>query len=75
MHFVKKSCENIMKAQQEEIKIKGKKESNIDGLLSIKTSLDETIKKRVGGLEKKMENILDTISKIEIKNRKSACEL
>ena len=69
MHFVKKSCENIMKAQQEEIKIKGKKESNIDGLLSIKTSLDETIKKRVGGLEKKMENILDTISKIEIKNR------
>ena len=35
-----------MKAQQEEIKIKGKKESNIDGLLNIKTSLDETIKKK-----------------------------
>ena len=70
-----KACENIMKAQEEEIKIKDKKESNIDGLQDIKTSLDETIKKRVGGLEKKMENILDTISKIEIKNRKSACEL
>ena len=64
-----------MKAQQEEIKIKDKKESNIDGLQDIKTSLDETIEKRVGGLEKKMESILDTMSKIEIKNRKSACEL
>ena len=57
-----KACENIMKAQEEEIKIKDKKESNIYVLQDIKTSLDETIEKRVGGLEKKMESILDTMS-------------
>ena len=58
-----KACENIMKVQEEEIiKIKDKKESNIDVLQDIKASLEETIEKRVSGLEKKMESILDTMT-------------